>query len=867
MIEYAAKQYDKKDIEAILNPFVKQWFSKFRELTPPQKYAIKLIHENKNTLISSPTGSGKTVSAFLSIINELFQLSEKGELEDNVYCLYISPLKALNNDIYVNLQEPLNEIRSYSKNLPEVRVAVRTGDTTQSERSKQARKAPHILVTTPESLAILLNSPKFISNLANLQWLIIDEIHALCSNKRGVHLSLSIERLRAITNSNFTRIGLSATIHPLDEVAKYLVGKNGNCFVVNTRFIRDIDIKLSTPVSDLIYTPTVKVTNRFYNRLNTIIGEGKTSLIFTNTRSGTERILFNLQKEFRNNYLNNIGAHHSSLSKEQRLDVENKLKKGELKAVCSSTSLELGIDIGYIDQVIQVASPKSISRLLQRIGRAGHKMHETSIGKILVNDRDDLIECGVMIEEAYKGKIDGTAIPRNCLDVLSQHIMGMSLTKKWSVDDALKIIKKSYCYSELEKEDFISVLRYLSGKNYELDGQGMYSRIWFDQIEEMFGRKGRNARLIYFLNLGTIPDSASVKVYANNEDSSKELIGSLDEDFVEKLRGGDRFVIGGKTYEFEKARGMAMTVNKAWDKEPTIPSWASEMLPLSFDLAIEIGKFRNKIFTALRNGEDKETIMEMIKRSFRADDNATGAIVTYIEEQYRFMKYLMVENHPSHKTILVENYFENEQQNIIIHSMYGRRVNDVLSRSYAYSLGRKLKKNIGITINDNGFILTLPKGTTVEITDVIACVTSNNIEALIRESLEKTEILKRRFRHVAARGLMILRNYNGNRISVGKQQISAGTLFEISKEIPDFPLIKEVYREILEDAMDIKSARAILQAYENGNVKFEIARRSNIPSPFAYNLVLKERSDVITTEGKRELLERMHKEMLRKIKD
>ncbi|PIO00108.1 ATP-dependent helicase [archaeon CG10_big_fil_rev_8_21_14_0_10_43_11] len=859
MIEYARDEYSKEEVATFLNPYVLCWFSKFKDLTPPQKYAFKLIHEQKNTLISSPTGSGKTVSAFLSVINELYALAVRGELEDKIYCLYISPLKALNNDIYVNLQKPLEEINTYTGDLPDVRIGLRTGDTPQNERAKQLRKAPHILVTTPESLAIILNSREFVKKLFGIKWLIVDEIHALCDNKRGTHLSLSIERLRALCEHSFTRIGLSATIAPLEEVARYIMGGEENCTIVDTKFIKKMDITLATPVADLIHTPMHIITDRFYARLHELIHAHKTSIVFTNTRSGTERILVNLQNRFGKKYANTLGAHHSSLSREQRFEVERRLKAGELKAVCSSTSLELGIDVGYIDQVVQVASPKSVSRLLQRVGRAGHQLHETSIGNMIVNDRDDLVECAVMIREAYKGRIDRVHIPKNALDVLAQHVLGMSLTRKWHVDEAFMLVKKAYPYHTLLRDDFVQVLRYLGGKNYELDEEHVYGKIWYDPIEEEFGKRGRGTRVTYFTNLGTIPQSASVKVYANQANGDKDLIGSLDEDFVEKLKKGDRFVIGGNVYEFVHARNMVVTVNKAGDKEPTIPSWVSEMLPLSFDLAIEIGKFRHLMFEKLKQNHTKEEVIAWLRKECHTNEYAAQAIYTYFKEQARVQKYLMIKNHPAHNTILVENYYEDSRQNIIVHSLYGRRVNDVLSRAYAFLIGRRERKNIVISVTDNGFMIRMPHGVEVDSHEVLGAITDSNIESIAKKSLDKTEILKRRFRHVAARGLMILRNYRGNAISVGKQQINAGALLQICKEIPNFPLLTETYREILNDAMDIEHAKRVLEGIRTGKIQLAFGRKSTIPSPFAHGLVLRGRSDVISTEGKRELLERLHK--------
>ena len=380
MIRKQTKSYSKKEIYKNLHPYVKQWFeNSFDDFTPAQKQAIPEIHKGNNILVSSPTGSGKTLTAFLSVINELTALADKGELEDKVYCIYISPLKALD------------------------RKAVRTGDTTQYQRTKMLKSPPHILITTPETLSILLVAPKFREKLSHVKYVIVDEIHSLAENKRGVHLSLSLERLQHLIGG-FTRIGLSATVSPLEEVAKFLVGYEygveRDCILVDINYLKELDIEVISPVDDIVIADDEDTRMATYALIDDLVMEHKTTLIFTNTRSATERYVYNLKKLYGEHFnSNNIMAHHSSLSKESRLETEEKLKKGELKAVVSSTSLELGIDIGYIDLVILINSPKSVSRALQRIGRSGHRLHEKSKGRIIVTDRDELVECSVLLKK------------------------------------------------------------------------------------------------------------------------------------------------------------------------------------------------------------------------------------------------------------------------------------------------------------------------------------------------------------------------------------------------------------------------------------------------------------------------------------
>src|SRR3989338_3156141 len=421
MVEYMENPYKPEQISQILNPIVKKWFfTKFKEYSLPQLYGVMEIHSRNNILISAPTGATKTLTGFLSILNELIESSEKGILENRIYCVYISPLRALSEDIRVNLVNPLEEMEAIAGKKFGIRVASRTGDTETSEKAKMLKNPPHILITTPESLAIVLSSIKFVDLLKDVQWCIIDEIHALAENKRGTHLSLSLERLQKLSSA-MVRIGLSATIAPLDEIAKYLAGyeydKERPCKIVDVQFIKQLDLKVLSPLPDLIGTEHGNMHHAMYELMDNLIQEHKTTLIFTNTRSATERVVHNLKEKFPKNYVENIGAHHGSLSKIHRHNLENRLREGKIKVVVCSTSLELGIDIGYIDLVICLGSPKSVARALQRIGRSGHRLHDVTKGRIIVLDRDDLIECAVLLKSAVEKKIDKIHIPANALDV------------------------------------------------------------------------------------------------------------------------------------------------------------------------------------------------------------------------------------------------------------------------------------------------------------------------------------------------------------------------------------------------------------------------------------------------------------------
>jgi ATP-dependent Lhr-like helicase len=854
-----AERSTEEEIKKILHPLVKEWFfSKFSEFSLPQKYGVVPIWKRKNILISAETGGTKTLTAFLSILNHLIILAEKQELKNKVYAVYTSPLKALSNDIHKNLIEPLHEIEELAAKkgikLQKIRIALRTGDTTTYERTKMLKNPPHILITTPESLAIILTSKNFVDNMKEVEFCIVDEIHSM-DNKRGAYLSLTLERLNEVSSVWPVKIGLSATIEPMDEVAKFLAGVSDDREVESAKvdLNKKIDIQVLSPVKNIIEDEGLH--SKMYDLISRLISEHKTTLIFTNTRSGTERVVSYLKERFPTEYGDDsIAAHHSSLSKEHRFDIEERLRQGKLKVVVCSTSLELGIDIGYIDLVLMLGSPKSSSRALQRMGRAGHQLHNIAKGRFIVLDRDDLVECCVIQKEMMEKRINKVRFPRRCLDVLAQQVFGMAIYKVWKEDELFRLIRKSYCYSDLTRGDFLDIISYLSGE-YSLEKNNVYGKIWYDKDTKEIGKRGKLARVLYLTNIGTIPEESFIRVKITG---TEEPVGMIDETFLSRMKKGDVFVLGGKKYLYRYTRGMNLYVSSEVARNPTIPSWFSEMLPLSFDSALEINQFRALMKKKLKSDKSKEETLKFIGSYLYVNKETAEAIYNYFLEQHSFLEI------PDENTIIIEKFTDPDQEKkyLIFHTLYGRRVNDALSRAIGYIIGALGSRDIEVGVSDNGFYLS---GENMMIKRALENLKEKNMEKILKEAIDRTDILARRFRHCATRALMILRNYKGQRKTVGKQQMKSHFLLAAVKRISnEFPILREARREIFEDLMDIENAGLVLRWIEQGKVKIKVIE-TPLPSPFSLNLIIQGHSDLIRIEDKQEFLRRMHQLHIRNI--
>lgn len=588
--------------------------------------------------------------------------------------------------------------------------------------------------------------------------------------------------------------------------------------------------------------PTDVVSSMMYDRIKELVDAHETTLIFTNTRSGAEAVVYKLKERGQES----IAVHHSSLGREVRLDVEERLKKGELRCVVSSTSLELGIDIGSVDLVCQIGSPKSVAKGLQRIGRSGHSFGKTAKGRLIVFDPDDLSECAVMCRAAHRNDIDRVGIPENPLDVLAQAVVGMSIERKWDAEEAYALVKGAYCFRNLPYDKFINVLNYLGSRD---EHEGVYSKIWVDQETMEFGKK-KGSRMIYFMNLGTIPEESNYKVV----NTYGGVVGELSEKFVERLGPGDVFVLAGRSLEFQRSRGMTAFVKEANGRKPTVPSWAGEMLPRSFDLSMDVARFRSEMAELLE--ADRADKIQYLCREFDIDEGSARSLLSYFGEQNAVAGFV-----PDADRLAIEEYIDpSGNQRIIFHFPFGRRVNDALSRAYAYRITSLTGANASITVTDDNFMI----GTThnIDIDSIPGMLHATDLEPILRKAVKNSEIFKLRFRHTAARSFMILRNYRGRAISVNRQQTRSTFLLETLRDMDNEPVIEETYREILEDDMDLRNARHVMEMMETGAMGIRTIHFSGTPSPFAHTIILTGFSDIVLMEDRSALLKELHRKVL-----
>ena len=875
--------------------------------TMPQREAVPLIQQGKNVLICSPTGSGKTLSAFISIINQLLVMASAGELKNTVYCLYISPQKSLANDIHRNLERPLAEMKALAEDrglvMQEIRHSIRHGDVSAQERARMLKRPPHILNTTPESLAILLSSPRFREKLATVRWVIVDEIHSLAASKRGVHLSISLERLEELkseienwkeskreneidkdgkikrqpssdpASGSFVRIGCSATVEPLQEVADFLAGNCREVMVVDCRFSRPLDLRLICPVSDPILTDQNEVSQRLYGLLHRLIQDHSSTLVFANSRNGAERVLNNLRQRYPQFYNDeNSACHHGSMGRKGRMDAERRLKQGMLKVVSTSTSLELGIDMPSIDLVLQIGSPKSVAALLQRFGRGGHRLDQVVKGRIIVLDREDLIECAVMQQRAKAGIVERIHIPKNALDALTQHLVGMALERDWMIDELLAVVRRSYCYSSLRKEDLVSCLLYLSSAHNEMQERHIYPKIRYDPKTGTVSNQGGSARMIYYTNSGMIPDQFTCDVLTK----AGAWVGRLDESYIERLEPGDAFSVGGRGYSFCYRRGGKVYVDPAGGR-PSIPIWSSERLPLSYDLAKATLSFNGDLLWMMKSrrgqnedegkneatdvgkDEGKDAILCWLERQYDMDANSSRIICETFRQQEAF---LGEDGIPTHTRLVVQESlgWQAGRRAFFVMSGYGLRANEGLARMTAYLLSKQRISDIFLAASDSGFVITVPETAKANLRAALNSIREENCEDLLYRALQNTSILKSVFRINATRSFLILKSYKGRQKSARMQQFDADMLIGLAGKIEDFPVLRESFREIIEDRFEIENIREILRGLACGEIEL-VMKAEATPGPMAFELALLG----LQSEERRQRLGEMQKRVLERI--
>jgi len=879
------------DVLERLEPPVREWwideFGRYVDqnggfFTPPQREAIPLVDEGTNALVCAPTGSGKTLASFTAILNDLFGRARESAdgLENTVYCLYVSPLKSLANDIHRNLAVPVEGIEARVGDRgddAEVRHAIRHGDTDKAERQRMLEETPHILNTTPETLSILLNAPKFREKLRSVEYVIVDEIHSLAENKRGTHLSVSLERLERLAETSPTRIGCSATVEPLDTMAEFLVGRDDtgssrDYEIVDTRFVRDFDLQLECPTDDLINTPRSTVQSGFYDRLHDLISTHDNTLVFTNTRSGAERVLENLRERFDAYDERNSGCHHGSLSTDRRTAVEEGLKDGSLDVVTTSTSLELGIDMPHLDLVVQVGSPKSVAALLQRVGRAGHSLGQTVEGRVIALDRDELVECAVMLQKAEAGFVDRVFVPEDAQDVAAQHVYGMAINAVRREGELLRTLRRAYPYRNYGDDEWEQLLTYLTADYEGLEEKNVYAKVWRDENDPpdgehhypdfevgapLIGKRGRMARVIYMTNIGTIPDSFTCEVRTRRTD---DRVGQLDENYLDTLEQGDVFVLGGDRFEYRYRRGSKVYVDRT-SAQPTVPSWFSERLPLSYDLGREIAAFQRELLARLTEG-GPPAVREWL-REFPVDENSVRAITRLFDEQCR---YAGSESVATGDRFVVEEVLDRGEyrRHFYVHSTYGRRFNDGLSRLVAARCARRSNANVQVAVADNGFSLSMPLNRKVDVGAVLRDLDPGAVRADLRDALEGTDLLQRYFRINATRSLMILKRYKGYEKSAAEQQVSAEMLLSFAADLDEFAVIDETYREIVEDKLNVTAIEQVLAAVGRGEIEVATTELDS-PTPRAFGLATLLASDVVLAEDESAVLQEFHERVLESI--
>ncbi len=847
------------------HPIVAQWFrQKFGEPTEPQRLGWPEIASGRHTLIAAPTGSGKTLAAFLACIDRLFRESLEGTLDDTTHVLYISPLKALSNDIRRNLEVPLQEIQAAAiaagYDPTPIVAKVRTGDTPASERQAMSKRPPHILVTTPESLYILLTSPKARDKLRTIKTVIVDEIHALARDKRGSHLTLSLERLAAICPVPPVRIGLSATQRPMDEIAKFLVGNGNpsdkplldtNCRVIDVGHLRTLDLDLELTAMELAAICSNEAWAEVYERLIQLIHAHRSTLIFVNTRRMAEKVAHQLTEMLG---ADAVASHHGSLSKEIRLSAEERLKNGQLKAIVATASLELGIDVGYIDLVCQIGSPRAIATVLQRVGRSGHYLGGLPKGRLFPLTRDELLECLSLVKAVRCGDLDKIEIPESPLDILAQQIIASAACEEWREDDLFTLCRRAYPFRNLDRATFDEIMAMLSDGLAPSTRKGSY--LHRDQINgTVKGRK--NARLAAITSGGAIPEAADLRVVTEDD---RTFIGMVNEDFAIESMAGDVFVLGTNSWRIISLRGGEVRVADAQGAPASIPFWHGDAPGRTIELSHEISKLREEVANRVRlpghvnhldpddivNEVDLQPAMKWLKENCGASEWASRQAARYVAAEKAAIGVV-----PTDKKIVFERFFdESGGMQLVIHAPLGARINRAWGLSLRKRFCRSFDFELQAAADDDGIVLSLGPQHSFPTESLFKMISTENGEYLLTQALIAAPMFQTRWRWNVTRSLAILRQRNGKKVPPQMQRFQADDLLSAvfpaktgcfenhhgDTEIPNHPLVRQTVYDCLHEAMDLPRWMQMLKDVQSGEIEF-IARETREPSPFTHQLL------------------------------
>jgi ATP-dependent Lhr-like helicase len=827
------------------HPIVRTWFEKrFAEPTEPQKLGWPANRTGENTLIAAPTGSGKTLTGFLAAIDDLLRQALDGRLEDKVQAVYVSPLKALSNDIHRNLQNPLSEIQTDAMTagylLPPLRAFVRTGDTPASDREAMRKNPPHILVTTPESLFLILTSPKSREMLRTVKTVIVDEIHAIARDKRGSHLSLSLARLEHLCQKPLQRIGLSATQKPLDEIANFLSGVDDKgegrpCHIIDAGHLREMDLNLELPSAELSAVCSHETWEEIYDRLVRLIQVHHSTLLFVNTRRLAERLTRRLTERLGPD---SVASHHGSLSRELRLSAEERLKAGELKALVATASLELGIDVGFIDLVCQIGSPRSVATLLQRVGRAGHALHAIPKGRLFPLTRDDLMEALALIRAVREGRLDRVEIPESPLDILAQQIIAACSTEEWNEDILFKSIKRTWPYRNLSRSDFNIIVDMLVRGADPKSKRGSY--LHHDKIHRKLRAK-RGARLASITSGGAIPDTADYRVVTED----RTFIGTVNEDFAIESQRGDIFLLGNTSWRIQHVRGGEVLVQDAHGAPASVPFWLGEAPGRTVELSSEISRLREELEAKLLRQDDK-TITEWLSTECRVEHEAARQAVHYIHAQLEALNLI-----PTQKKVVFERFFdETGGMQLVIHAPFGTRINRAWGLALRKNFCRTFDFELQAAADDNAVILSLGPQHSFQIESLFKMIRPDNALQVLTQALLAAPFFQIRWRWNVTRALAVLRFKGGTKVPPPLQRFHADDLLTAifpmqtaclenrppDVTIPDHPLVRQTVHDCLHEAMDVNRWIKILEDVQSGTIEL-VARDTREPSPFCYEIL------------------------------